>query len=130
MHLKISGYYYYYYYDDDDDDDDDHTGIIHTVGPVGTHPQKLASCYQRCLEEMVKHELRSIVSWNLTSLCCCFSTRSMIICNLCHGLLVLLRSICTVSLSLCNFIPLSGRVILRSNKTPLISELVCFDSAC
>ena len=34
--------------------------VIHTVGPVGERPEKLTSCYQRCLEVLVVNGLRSI----------------------------------------------------------------------
>ncbi|XP_074604477.1 macro domain-containing protein CT2219-like isoform X2 [Brevipalpus obovatus] len=34
--------------------------IIHTVGPVGEKPDKLRSCYKRCLEVMKENQLKSI----------------------------------------------------------------------
>eukprot|EP00117_Sycon_ciliatum_P024615 scpid69605/ scgid20618/ O-acetyl-ADP-ribose deacetylase MACROD1; MACRO domain-containing protein 1; Protein LRP16 len=34
--------------------------ILHTVGPMGRNPVKLASCYERSLEELLKLEMRTI----------------------------------------------------------------------
>ncbi|RKP05541.1 hypothetical protein THASP1DRAFT_32619 [Thamnocephalis sphaerospora] len=34
--------------------------VIHTVGPIGEHPEALESCYLRSLEVLVENKLRSI----------------------------------------------------------------------
>ncbi|KAJ3292155.1 O-acetyl-ADP-ribose deacetylase macrod1 [Borealophlyctis nickersoniae] len=34
--------------------------VIHTVGPIGERPSKLASCYRRCLELLEEHRLRTV----------------------------------------------------------------------
>lgn len=36
--------------------------IIHTVGPMNENSLKLRKCYERCLEEVLKHNIRSVVS--------------------------------------------------------------------
>ncbi|KAJ3043204.1 O-acetyl-ADP-ribose deacetylase macrod1 [Rhizophlyctis rosea] len=41
--------------------------IIHTVGPIGEDPQRLASCYRRSLDVLVENNLRTIAF-------CCIST--------------------------------------------------------
>lgn len=43
--------------------------VIHTVGPRGEKPDLLQSCYSKCLNILVNHGLRSVVSllnfyWN------------------------------------------------------------------
>ncbi|GAU97910.1 hypothetical protein RvY_09132-2 [Ramazzottius varieornatus] len=35
--------------------------VIHTVGPIGSKPEKLRSCYWNSLELLKKHSLRSCV---------------------------------------------------------------------
>ena len=34
--------------------------VIHTVGPIGEHPDKLASCYQQSLELCIKEGLKTV----------------------------------------------------------------------
>jgi O-acetyl-ADP-ribose deacetylase (regulator of RNase III) len=34
--------------------------ILHTVGPIGENKKKLRSCYQTCLEECVKHNIKTV----------------------------------------------------------------------
>jgi len=35
--------------------------VLHTVGPIGENPEKLASCYHTCLELCAQHNVRSVV---------------------------------------------------------------------
>ena len=41
--------------------------IIHTVGPIGHHPELLRSCYKSCFERMLEKSLKSVAF-------CCIST--------------------------------------------------------
>lgn len=34
--------------------------VIHTVGPIGINPEKLSSCYRRCLDVLKENNLRAI----------------------------------------------------------------------
>lgn len=34
--------------------------VIHTVGPIGEIPDKLESCYKRCLDIVAQHNVRTI----------------------------------------------------------------------
>lgn len=35
--------------------------VLHTVGPIGQYPEALQSCYQTCMEQAVKHNLKTVV---------------------------------------------------------------------
>ena len=34
--------------------------VIHTVGPIGLHPNQLRSCYERCLQVAVENECKTV----------------------------------------------------------------------
>lgn len=34
--------------------------VLHAVGPIGEREEKLRSCYETCLELMLKHNLRTV----------------------------------------------------------------------
>lgn len=35
--------------------------VIHTVGPIGEHPEELTNCYKNCFKIMLEEDLRTIV---------------------------------------------------------------------
>lgn len=34
--------------------------VLHSVGPIGENPTKLASCYRTCLELVLKHNIQTV----------------------------------------------------------------------
>ena len=42
--------------------------ILHAVGPMDGNPNHLTSCYKRCLELVLEHKIRSVVSSTLSKL--------------------------------------------------------------